>query len=54
MWKLFGIFSKPKGRSSSVWKGPLVQNGPNAGKVRSRCNNGRWRKKRNDTGRRRK
>lgn len=36
--------------SPSKTHGPLVKNGPNAGKVRSRNENGQWRKKRSDTG----
>lgn len=30
--------------------GPIVKSGPTKGKVRSRNNNGQWRKKRSDTG----
>ena len=30
--------------------GPLVKTGPNAGKVRSKNKDGRWRKKRADAG----
>lgn len=30
--------------------GPLVETGPNAGKVRARNTNGQWRRKRRDAG----
>lgn len=30
--------------------GPIVKTGPNAGQVRTRTSDGRWRKKRSDAG----
>ncbi len=33
--------------------GPVVKTGPTAGQNRSRNNNGRWRKKRSDAGKKR-
>jgi len=34
-------------------KGPVVKTGPTAGNVRSRNNDGQWRKKRSDAGKKR-
>lgn len=39
-----------KNKSPKNNGGPLVKTGPTAGKVRSRNNDGKWRKKRSDTG----
>ena len=36
------------------FKGPEVKTGPNAGKPRTRCKNGQWRRKRSDAGKPRK
>ena len=40
--------------SPSQTHGPIVKTGPTAGKNRSRNKDGRWRKKRSDTGKKRK
>lgn len=51
---MFNPFSNTKDKtcylSPKDTGGPLVRTGPTAGQVRSRNNNGRWRKKRSDAG----
>ncbi|MCH5183762.1 MAG: hypothetical protein J1E00_06270 [Oscillospiraceae bacterium] len=44
------ISTKKAALSPRYTGGPIVQTGPTAGQNRSRCKNGRWRKKRSDTG----
>lgn len=44
---------KNTNRSPQEAGGPVVKTGPTAGDVRSRNKDGRWRKKRSDSGRRR-
>lgn len=39
--------------SPKVTHGPVVKTGPTAGQNRSRNQNGQWRKKRSDTGKKR-
>lgn len=39
-----------RSKSAKLNGGPLVKTGPTSGKVRSRNKDGRWRKKRSDTG----
>lgn len=53
---VMGIFGggMPKDKSPRANGGPLVKSGPTAGQVRSRNNDGTWRKKRSDAGVRRK
>ncbi|MCM1508136.1 MAG: hypothetical protein NC177_13555 [Ruminococcus flavefaciens] len=53
---IFGNFGDgmPKNKSPRANGGPLVKSGPTAGQVRSRNNDGTWRKKRSDAGIKRK
>lgn len=44
------IFSKLKSLAPRFNGGPLVKSGPTRGRVRSRCSNGCWRRKRSDYG----
>lgn len=49
-----GLFGEFKSKSPKDTHGPIVKTGPTSGENRSRNQNGQWRKKRNDSGKKRK